>query len=135
MGLSGKLAAETNKTVDGSAVLKYQPPPEARVCKRPVWQLFCFKGKDEVGKPINLNQTPFYLFGKDRKVADIPTDHPSCSRQHAVLVFRCVGSGQLCCVCCGLQHWLSSLERPLNADDTLLLRAGKMVGVHWQELQ
>jgi smad nuclear-interacting protein 1 len=91
MGLSGKLAAETNKTVDGSAVLKFQPPPEARRCKKPVWQLFCFKGKEEVGQPINLNQTPFYLFGKDRKVADIPTDHPSCSRQHAVLVFRWVG--------------------------------------------
>jgi smad nuclear-interacting protein 1 len=28
------------------------------------------------------------LFGKDRKVVDIPTDHPTCSRQHAVLVFR-----------------------------------------------
>uniref|UniRef100_A0A383VTK4 FHA domain-containing protein n=1 Tax=Tetradesmus obliquus TaxID=3088 RepID=A0A383VTK4_TETOB len=88
MGLSGKLAAETNRTADGSAVLKYQPPPEARVCKKPLWQLFCFKGKEEVGQPINLNQTAFYMFGKDRKVADIPTDHPSCSRQHAVLVFR-----------------------------------------------
>lgn len=90
MGLSGKLAAETNRTADGSAVLKYQPPPEARVCKKPLWQLFCFKGKEEVGQPINLNQTAFYMFGKDRKVADIPTDHPSCSRQHAVLVFRWV---------------------------------------------
>jgi smad nuclear-interacting protein 1 len=129
MGLSGKLAAETNKTVDGSAVLKYQPPPEARVCKRPVWQLFCFKGKEEVGKPINLNQTPFYLFGKDRKVADIPTDHPSCSRQHAVLVFRCVGCGQVAAVFVSFAR-CSSDYQPWNIDDTLLLRAGRMRGLH-----
>lgn len=88
MGLSGKLAAESNQTVDGTAQLKYQPPPEARVCKQPPWRLYVFKGQEEAAPPITLNQTPFYLFGKDRKVADIPTDHPSCSRQHAVLCFR-----------------------------------------------
>lgn len=30
-----------------------------------------------------------YLFGRERRVADVPTDHPSCSKQHAVLQFRC----------------------------------------------
>jgi len=90
MGLSGKLAAETNKTADGTAELKFQAPAEARVCKKPVWKLFVYKGQDAVGEPIPLTQLPFYMFGKDRKVADIPTDHPSCSRQHAVLVFRWV---------------------------------------------
>lgn len=93
MGLSGKLAAETNKTADGTAELKFQAPAEARVCKKPVWKLFVYKGDDMVGDPIPLTQLPFYMFGKDRKVADIPTDHPSCSRQHAVLVFRCVWNG------------------------------------------
>jgi smad nuclear-interacting protein 1 len=93
MGLSGKLAAETNKTADGSAELKFQAPAEARVCKKPVWKLFVYKGADTTGEPINLTQMPFYLFGKDRKVADIPTDHPSCSRQHAVIVFRWGGVG------------------------------------------
>lgn len=29
-----------------------------------------------------------YLFGRDRSVADIPTDHPSCSKQHLVLQYR-----------------------------------------------
>ena len=102
MGLSGKLAAETNKTADGTSTLKFQAPAEARVCKKPVWKLFVYKGADATGDPIALTQLPFYLFGKDRKVADIPTDHPSCSRQHAVLVFRCEGQGQLrdCCHCC-----------------------------------
>ncbi|WFD28769.1 hypothetical protein MNAN1_003783 [Malassezia nana] len=29
-----------------------------------------------------------YLFGRDRTVVDIPTEHPSCSKQHAVIQFR-----------------------------------------------
>jgi len=29
-----------------------------------------------------------YLLGRDRLVADIPIDHPSCSKQHAVLQYR-----------------------------------------------
>ena len=29
-----------------------------------------------------------YLFGRERKVADVPLDHPSCSSQHAVLQYR-----------------------------------------------
>lgn len=90
MGLSGKLAAETNKTADGQAEVKFQAPPEARVCKKPLWLLYVFKGQETLGDPLRLTQMPFYLFGKDRKVADVPTDHPSCSRQHAVLVFRWV---------------------------------------------
>lgn len=28
--------------------------------------------------------------GRDRKVADIPIDHPSCSKQHAALQYRLV---------------------------------------------
>ena len=31
-----------------------------------------------------------FLFGRDCKVADIPVDHPSCSKQHAALQFRLV---------------------------------------------
>jgi smad nuclear-interacting protein 1 len=68
--------------------LKFQAPPEARVCRKPAWLLYVFKGSETVGEPLPLTQLPYYLFGKDRKVADIPTDHPSCSRQHAVVVFR-----------------------------------------------
>jgi len=29
-----------------------------------------------------------WLIGRDRLVADIPVDHPSCSKQHAVIQFR-----------------------------------------------
>lgn len=31
-----------------------------------------------------------FQLGKDRKVCDLPIDHPSCSRQHAVLQYRLV---------------------------------------------
>ncbi|KAJ2084695.1 hypothetical protein GGI09_007157, partial [Coemansia sp. S100] len=83
-GLSGKLAAETN-TVNG-VVLKYAEPPEARKPKDR-WRLYVFKD----GKDIDMHhvdKASGYLFGRDRKVADVPTDHPSCSSQHAVLQFR-----------------------------------------------
>ncbi|GFS13210.1 smad nuclear-interacting protein 1 [Elysia marginata] len=29
-----------------------------------------------------------FLLGRDRRIADIPVDHPSCSKQQAVLQFR-----------------------------------------------
>jgi smad nuclear-interacting protein 1 len=35
-----------------------------------------------------VHRQSYYLFGRDRKVADVPTDHPSCSKQHAVLQYR-----------------------------------------------
>lgn len=69
------------------------------MCKRPTWRLYAFKGDAEAAPPIPLTQTPFYLFGKDRRVVDIPTDHPSCSRQHAVIVFRCAMDDAHCMLC------------------------------------
>ncbi|KAJ2393440.1 hypothetical protein H4S02_000193 [Coemansia sp. RSA 2611] len=83
--LSGKLAAEAN-AVNG-VELKYSEPAEAR---RPVgarWRIYVFKD----GKDIDMHHVDSasaFLFGRDRKVADIPTDHPSCSSQHAVLQYR-----------------------------------------------
>ncbi|GAA5870712.1 hypothetical protein JCM8547_005036 [Rhodosporidiobolus lusitaniae] len=81
---SGALAAETN-TLNG-VVLKYAEPPEAR---KPVrnWRLYVFKGKEQV-ELFHVHRQSAYLFGRDRIVADIPVDHPSTSKQHAVLQFR-----------------------------------------------
>lgn len=39
---------------------------------------------------MHIHRQSAYLIGKDRKIADIPVDHPSCSRQHAVLQYRAV---------------------------------------------
>eukprot|EP00128_Syssomonas_multiformis_P002820 Colp12_sorted_trinity150504_noHs@11278 len=51
------------------------------------WRLYPFKGEEQL--PImHLHRQSAYLFGRERKVADVPVDHPSCSLQHAVLQFR-----------------------------------------------
>lgn len=42
--------------------------------------------------PLPIHRQSVYLFGRERRVADIPTDHPSCSKQHSVLQFRRVCS-------------------------------------------
>ncbi|KAF9464181.1 SMAD/FHA domain-containing protein, partial [Collybia nuda] len=86
---SGLLAAETNtvKAVDGnSTVLKYNEPPEAR---KPVlgWRLYVFKGSEQV-ELLHIHRQSAYLIGRDRLVADISVDHPSCSKQHAVIQYR-----------------------------------------------
>ncbi|GAA6005787.1 Pml1p [Rhodotorula paludigena] len=81
---SGALAAETN-TLNG-VVLKYSEPAEAR---KPVrnWRLYVFKGKEQV-ELFHVHRQSCYLFGRDRVVVDIPVDHPSASKQHAVLQYR-----------------------------------------------
>ncbi|KAI5481818.1 smad nuclear-interacting protein 1 [Pseudohyphozyma bogoriensis] len=81
---SGALAAETN-TFQG-VVLKYNEPPEAR---KPVrsWRLYVFKGKEQVDL-FHVHRQSAYLIGRDRIVADIPVEHPSTSKQHAVLQYR-----------------------------------------------
>lgn len=91
---SGMLAAETNTVTapDGSTsiVLKYHEPPEAR--KPPpkdAWRLYIFKG-DDLLDTVELGGRSCWLIGKERLVADLPVDHPSCSKQHAALQFRYV---------------------------------------------
>ncbi|KAK7048514.1 SMAD/FHA domain-containing protein [Favolaschia claudopus] len=86
---SGLLAAETNtvRAVNGdSTVLKYNEPPEAR---KPVlsWRLYVFKGSEQV-ELLHIHRQSAYLFGRDRLVADVALDHPSCSKQHAVIQYR-----------------------------------------------
>lgn len=82
--LSGALAAES-KTQNG-VVLKYHEPPEAAL-PRSKWRLYVYKGKEELDM-FHISTQSAYLFGRDRVVADIPIDHSSCSKQHAVIQFR-----------------------------------------------
>jgi len=86
---SGLLAAATNtvRGADGkNTVLKYNEPPEAR---KPVlgWRLYVFKGAEQV-ELLHIHRQSAYLIGRDRTVADISVDHPSCSKQHAVIQYR-----------------------------------------------
>ncbi|XP_060607958.1 smad nuclear interacting protein 1-like [Ruditapes philippinarum] len=84
--LSGKLTEDTN-TYKG-VVIKYNEPPEARKAKKR-WRLYPFKN-DEALKPFHMHRQSAYLFGRDRIIADIPVDHPSCSKQHAVYQYRMI---------------------------------------------
>ncbi len=89
---TGRLAAETNTVTrgDGGAgvVLKYYEPPEARKpSPRDAWRLYVFKGADLLDT-VELGERSCWLVGRERLVADFPVDHPSCSKQHAVLQFR-----------------------------------------------
>ena len=90
-GNTGKLAAASNTitTVDGQAiVLKYHEPAEAR--KPPAkeaWRMYVFKDSD-VLDTVELAQRSCWLFGREHAVTDFPIDHPSCSKQHAVIQFR-----------------------------------------------
>lgn len=90
-GNSGSLAKAANsiQQADGSVVtLKYHEPPEAR--KPPArddWKLFVFKGSDVVDT-IGLSARSCWLVGREATVVDILAEHPSLSKQHAVLQFR-----------------------------------------------
>uniref|UniRef100_A0A0E0PQQ4 FHA domain-containing protein n=1 Tax=Oryza rufipogon TaxID=4529 RepID=A0A0E0PQQ4_ORYRU len=89
--LSGKLAEETNRVAGVN--LLHSEPPEAR--KSDIrWRLYVFKGGEPLEEPLYVHRMSSYLFGRERKVADIPTDHPSCSKQHAVLQYRLVEKEQ-----------------------------------------
>jgi smad nuclear-interacting protein 1 len=71
-------------------VLKYHEPPEAR--KPPSkedWRLFIFKGEDLL-ETVPLSVSTCWLIGKEAAVADLVVEHPSTSKQHAVIQFRYV---------------------------------------------
>ncbi|KAJ2970785.1 hypothetical protein NUW58_g9593 [Xylaria curta] len=90
-GNSGTLAAASNSITqaDGSTiVLKYHEPPEARKpSPKDQWKLFVFKGKDIVDT-VPLSNRSCWLVGRDMAVVDMVAEHPSVSKQHAVIQFR-----------------------------------------------
>lgn len=90
-GTSGALAAASNSVtqVDGTTItLKYHEPPEARKpSPRDEWKLFVFKGQDIVDS-IELSARSCWLIGRETTVVDLLAEHPSISKQHAVIQFR-----------------------------------------------
>ncbi|KAI9296009.1 SMAD/FHA domain-containing protein, partial [Neoconidiobolus thromboides FSU 785] len=83
-GLSGLLTKETN-TFRG-VVIKYNEPPDA-IQPKNKYRWYVYKGDKEIDM-LPLHRQSAYLIGRDRKVADIPLDHESISKQHAVLQYR-----------------------------------------------
>ena len=90
-GNSGALAAASNSVTqaDGSTiVLKYHEPPEARKpSPKDQWKLFVFKGEDIIDT-VPLSNRSCWLVGRDTTVVDMMAEHPSVSKQHAVIQFR-----------------------------------------------
>ncbi|KAK7951061.1 uncharacterized protein PG986_006789 [Apiospora aurea] len=90
-GTTGTLAAASNSIAqaDGSTiVLKYHEPPEARKpSPKDVWKLFVFKGADIIDT-IELSHRSCWLVGRELAVVDMIAEHPSISKQHAVIQFR-----------------------------------------------
>ncbi|TGJ79629.1 hypothetical protein E0Z10_g9128 [Xylaria hypoxylon] len=90
-GTSGALAAASKSVTqtDGSTiVLKYHEPPEARKpSPKDQWKLFVFKGEDIIDT-IPLSNRSCWLVGRDMAVVDMSAEHPSVSKQHAVIQFR-----------------------------------------------
>ena len=88
---TGLLAAASNSVAqaDGTQiVLKYHEPAEARKAPaKDVWKLFVFKGADIV-ETIELSLRSCWLIGRELAVVDLPAEHPSVSKQHAVIQFR-----------------------------------------------
>ena len=85
---SGLLAKEANTVAGTTSVLKYHEPPEAR--KPPPkdqWRMYVFKKKDLLDT-IYLHQRSAWLMGRDQHVTDLLLEHPSISKQHAVIQFR-----------------------------------------------
>ncbi|KAL9611010.1 MAG: hypothetical protein Q9167_004324 [Letrouitia subvulpina] len=88
---TGLLAAAANRVADTNIVLKYHEPPNAqRPPPSQQYYLYVFKGDALLAKHV-LGQRSCWLFGRETAVADVVTEHESCSAQHAVLQFRLVG--------------------------------------------
>ncbi|XRB17612.1 smad nuclear-interacting protein 1 [Pseudoscourfieldia marina] len=88
-GLSGLLAQEANTTAKGVS-LKYAEPADKAMPRRS-FRLYVFKNGEMLkgnNGVLHLHRQSMYLFGRDTDAADIPTEHASCSKQHAVLQFR-----------------------------------------------
>ena len=89
-GNTGRLAAASNTVQTGgeSIVLKYHEPAEARKPPgRDKWRIYVFKG-DDIVDTIELAEQSCWLFGREAAVVDVLIEHPSCSKQHAVIQFR-----------------------------------------------
>ncbi|KAL9043924.1 MAG: hypothetical protein Q9206_007425, partial [Seirophora lacunosa] len=64
----------------------YHEPPESRLPSTP-HLLYVFKSTALLST-LQLHERSCWLFGREKQVVDAVIEHPSCSKQHAVLQFR-----------------------------------------------
>ncbi|KAK5685915.1 hypothetical protein LTS10_002028 [Elasticomyces elasticus] len=89
---TGLLAKEANTVAGTTTILKYHEPPEGRKpSPKEQWRMYVFKEKDLVDT-IYLHTRSVWLCGRDKKVTDLLLEHPSTSKQHAVIQFRYITS-------------------------------------------
>jgi smad nuclear-interacting protein 1 len=104
------------------------------------WRLYVFKNGEQIGRfradlPIMLrsidahrgafssrildlvhvHKKSAYFFGREKAVVDVLTEHPSCSKQHAVLQFRLVDV-KTSADDFGTTHVLAKLVKPYIID-------------------
>lgn len=88
--LSGLLAAEQNQHKGTGKILKYTEPLDAaHPDESPAfqWHVYIFKDEKVVAKH-ELTHKSAFLIGRDTDVCDMAAEHPSVSKQHAVVQFR-----------------------------------------------
>lgn len=93
-GLSGALSKDKRTgTVRDGNVSKYSAPMDS--C-HPLdrWLLYVFKD-EEVVQELYLHRKAYFVFGRDEDLADVLTEHPSCSKEHAVVQFRKNKTGEV----------------------------------------
>lgn len=85
---TGLLAREANTVAGTNTVLKYHEPSEARKPpSKQQWRIYVFKG-DDIIDTIHIYTRSCWLMGRDEKICDYHIQHPSASKQHAVVQFR-----------------------------------------------
>ena len=96
-GLSGALRRDARTgNVRNGVELKWSEPSDSRV-PDVQWRLYVYKGGgDAPVDTLSIHRQAAYLVGRDRTVVDLPIDHPSASKQHAVVQFRCGWAGSMC---------------------------------------
>ncbi|KAI3841456.1 hypothetical protein MKX03_021105 [Papaver bracteatum] len=84
---------EYHRDDEGDIPLLFTEPLDARE-PDVRWRLYVLEGGEVLKYPLYIHRKSCYLFGRERRIADIPTKHPSCSKQHAVIQYRLVEKDQ-----------------------------------------
>jgi len=92
-GLSGALSkdAAAGNVLNGVTLRWSEPKDAAAPPPAAMWRLYVFKGTgaDPV-EVLHIHRQSAYLIGRDERVCDIVLQHPSASKQHAVIQYRSV---------------------------------------------